>query len=238
MPVTAYSYLREDFMGVIELHSDSVWPTADWSMYLYFEAMWTQYNLYGLQRTGTGVLSDGGKTLTVFIPSPPKVLKLTVGVYSKVFSFLDGGEDFGRELVFTSSCGVNEGSVKTTGVQAFILFNGRPEDTLNGNAYRAWITDAAGKVAAYALGQRFTSVSDGSAVFGFGGIFFARVVWLEASPPGDYWFVFKEGSLVKRSVHWNGSTFSGLTSQRFNVKPGDVFTLERFSTSFFVGGGS
>lgn len=240
MVVTASSYVDEHGVGHVRLESDSAWATSSWVMEAYFSTMWARYDLYPLTRSGVGTLMEGGKVLLITISQPPKRAKITVGSFVKIFSFIDGGIQVDHELVWVASCGLRGSgeSITTSGVAALVLFNGEPSVELGKSLYLGKLISG-GAVKGYALGQRFVDVSDVSLHYSLGGVIFSRVVWYERPLVATAFTFVVEGNRSERyEVMWNGSTFTGPLSTRFQVQPSHVFMVEGIRSSQYRGSGA
>lgn len=232
---TSSSYLDEDFTGVIKIYSDEIWPTTNWTAEVFFDSVYTEYDLYSVFKSGVGYLTDGGYTLNIDIPFPPKVLLLTVGVFAKEYNFIEGGVQGNKELVWAPSFLITHyNTTSSKAIEGFILFNHLPNEVLQGGVFKATLA-IGDDVVGFLLGDRFLKVTGTGGEYNFGGIVFSRCVWTSKPPAGDLRFLLPlEDGVFSTTVDWNGATFTGPTSPRFNVLSDHRFYLERFRTNFYL----
>lgn len=232
MAVTARSWMDEDRVGHVVLSSDTVWPTASWTGESFISNVYTRYNLYPLLRSGVGALSDGGHTLTILLPFPPRNVTITVGSFSKRFSFFDGSVELSKELVYAPSFSVTSRNSGIRSVNGFLIFNGSPQDYVRESSVTAKLV-VGEEVIGYALGLRFVNASGpGGMDYAFGGVVFPRVVWVERpSVPMTLEFIVRLGVVHSYKVYWDGTQFTGPTSSRFNVQSSHTFYTERYGTA-------
>lgn len=236
MAITAYSYLDEDRVGVIQLVNDLEFESAAYTYKVFISNVYTYYDLYPLNISGTGVLNSTNNILTITIPQPPKHLELTVGTFKKRFAFTDGGTDGDKTLVYAPAFQVGNDN-GTTNCKGFILFNLDPDAYATEETFRASLINSSNEVVGYALGMRFLTAqpSSGSSRWGFGGIVFPRVIWLsKPSSITELKFMLKLNSeIFSTNVVYSGSEFTSPTSSRFNVLSNHKFIIERKSNTYF-----
>lgn len=235
---SSYSYLDENRNGVIVIESEDEWPTTYWTASLYFEVVLTMYSLYPLDKTGNGTLSNNNKTLTIVIPQAPKYVLLTVGDFTKRYSFVDGGLDTSPELVYFPVTDINVlnviGGYAQLKREAFVLFNDLPNTTKKEGMYKA--TLMIGKdIVGYAYGVRFLYAIN-QETYGFGGIIFPKVLFIDKPnfvTDIDFKFV-DEGNVYSYTVSFDGERFTGPSSERFVYRPNQIprFYTER-SMAYF-----
>lgn len=238
---SSYSYLDESGDGIIVIESNSEWTTTAWTMEVFFDVFYTNYSMFPLTKSGVGVLSNNGKTITIVVPQPPKYLLLTVGSFEKIYSFIEGGVETSSELVYFPNCFVNNlnptGSAYNT--KALVLFNDEPNTLLNNGLYKATLM-VGDDIVGYAFGQRFvrlnssiSSVSD----YNFGGVIFLKVLFIDkpSVPVVMDFKLMNKGKVENYKVPFDGSQFVGPVSQRFNYSSSvDYrFSIERSLGYFY-----
>lgn len=229
MSITSTSYVNEDGNAVIVLFNDIEFNNANWTATAYFNVIYTSIDLYPTQLSGVGILSNSNKTLTIVIPSPPKVILLQADGFGKLYQLGSGELNTGAELVYASNITLIDR--RTRGRYdgpAFILFNGsdNPIKVKSSDVVAKIVQN--NKVLGYMLGVPF---SDNYGLtparyYGFGGVIFTKTMIPEnININDDLFFVFESiNDTFQTEIFWNGSTFIGPTSEKFNVGDGYVFT--------------
>ena len=236
MAITAYSYLDENRVGIIQLVNDIEFESAAYTYKVFIDSVYTYYDLYPLNISGTGSLNSSNNVLTITIPQPPKHLELTVGSFKKRFAFTDGGTDDDKVLIYSPSFEVGD-SNDYKQCKGFILFNLAPDTYATEETFRAALVNSSNEVVGYALGMRFLTAqpSSGSSRWGFGGIVFPRVIWLsKPSSTTELKFMVKLNSeIFSTKVIYSGTEFTSPTSSRFNVLKRHKLIIERNSYTYF-----
>lgn len=242
------SNLTNDNQAIITIRSDLQIETAEWSLETFdAEIPRTDPLLFSMKQSGTGVLSEDSKTLTITIPvCPMNDFRLTVGSLKKIFNMTDGKVTVGAAItvsngliwqkIFQGGQYQNNTSSNGTTGPAIIFFNSTEPDTIGGN-HRAKLYNG-DKLRCFAFGTTFDIVrADHGAGYAqlwpFTGILFYHFGWVGTPPeePETLKMIIESGtrgsgnSPKSFDVILSGTEAIGPKSDIFDVRVGDNFTL-------------
>jgi hypothetical protein len=244
MAYSARSYLSEKLEGVIRLQNSEPFETAEWSVQTFDPEVPTGELLYATVRSGTGILSNGGKTLDIVLPiCPLDDFILIVGSFRKTFNITEGKLSVGSQVVAAN--GVNWSmlwggqyigySAGTTG-PALVYFDSTKAPSGIGGNQTAKLFQG-DKLKGLAFGTTFSNVGGTTDQNGkrwpYSGILFYKFGWLGTPPETvqDYTMVLSygpRGSGKSESIFevtLSATEAVGPISETFDVLPGQTFTL-------------
>lgn len=231
MVYAATSWPGEGSTMNIVLFSSEGWSSNYWRIedYEYVSAYPGEDIPFSITVEGNGVID--GDYLHIVLPTYHKwtMLHADNEAFEKLFTFeeLDALVQ-AMPLVYSDLSPLNELAEQNTFVGCFFLISNSMEVTAEYPGYTASIARD-GEVLGYAFGRWAQNWSyegaDGYNVsYPYGVITFPRMVWTSPRPEAgelEFWVRVK-GTVIRRTVEWNGSKFTGPLPERYSLMATDI----------------
>lgn len=230
MVYAATSWPGEDSTMNIVLFSSTGWNSTYWRIedYEYVSAYPAGEIPFSSEVEGDGVIE--GNYLHIVLPTYYKwtMLHANNEAFEKLFTFeeLDALVD-AMPLVYSDLSPLNAYG-ENTFVGCFFLINTSMEVTADSPGYTASLVKD-GEVLGYAFGRWAQTWSyEGSegynVYYPYGVIVFPRMVWTSPRPAAgelEFWVRVK-GTVIRRTVEWNGSKFTGPLPDKYSLMATDI----------------
>jgi hypothetical protein len=242
--------LSASFEATIEIRSSTVFATSAWSLESFDpENPLSVPLLYSFAQSGNGVLSNGGKTLTISLDvCPLDDFRITAGSFRKIFNLTEGKLAVGSKVVAANnlrwSKTYNSSQFGTpqagTIEMGLVFFNSKKIPTTTGGGYSARLYQG-DKLRCFVFGNAFEQVyrndpsdpRDGQ-FWLYSGVLFNKFGWIGRPPVDvqDYALVLEVGSRGSGDselifdVQLSAAAAVGPLSSVYDVHSGDTFVLD------------
>jgi hypothetical protein len=239
----AVQYYRPGLSGgVVTIESDAPFETAEWAVETFDDDDPRGVPLpFAGRQSGTGVLSNGGLTITITIPAcPVDDFRLTVGSFRKILNLTEGDENLESQIVaasdvsWSSNFGLLQGSASYGIPMALVWFNSKKTPSTIGQNHTAKLYQG-NVLRCHVFGTAFVSTySTNDGWWPYSGILFYKFGWVGAAPetPENFTMLLDAGSRgsgagrQQLEVTVSGTEAVGPTSEVYSPLSGYTFVLD------------